>query len=66
MNWKGRVSTAAVLCPSSQERWPLLERKVKKSLKMRLCVTTPEISATSIAMLAKATIHRPRPASCRV
>lgn len=66
MNWKGRVSTAVALCASSHERWPLLARKVKKSLKMRLCVTTPETIATSIAMAAKATIHRPRGCACRL
>ncbi|MNF05390.1 hypothetical protein D3C80_2051030 [compost metagenome] len=60
MNWKGSVSTATALCASSHERWPFLARKVKKSLKMRLCVTTPEISATNIAMVANATIHTPK------
>ncbi|MNR01969.1 hypothetical protein D3C85_1178050 [compost metagenome] len=66
MNWKGRVSTATALCASSQDRWPFLARNVKKSLKMRLCVTTPDISATSIAMVAKATTHKPSLASCKV
>ncbi|MCY1374706.1 hypothetical protein D9M69_620670 [compost metagenome] len=64
MNWKGKVSTATALCASSQLRWPFFGRKVKKSLKMRLCVMTPDTSATSIAIAAMPTIHKPTVPAC--
>ncbi len=41
IRWKGSASTAVALCASSHERWPFFGRKVKKSLKMRRCVTMP-------------------------
>ena len=50
MNRNGNVSTAVALCASSQLRSPLPGRKVKKSLKMRLCTTTPHTSATNMHM----------------
>ncbi len=40
MKWNGRASTAVALWASSQERWPLPGRKVKKSLKIFLWVIT--------------------------
>ncbi|MNT74200.1 hypothetical protein D3C72_2130000 [compost metagenome] len=64
MNWNGKVSTATALCASSHERWPLAGRKVKKSLKMRLCVMTPLTSATSMARAAMPTIHSPTLPAC--
>ena len=39
-------------------RWPLRGRKVKKSLKMRLCVTMPLKIATSMNIAQKPTIQR--------
>jgi hypothetical protein len=46
------------LCASSHERWPFFARKVKKSLKMRLCVTMPLKIATSMNIAQKPTIQR--------
>ena len=51
--------TATALCMSSQLLCPLLERKVKKSLKIRLWVITPLTSATNMASAAMPTIQRP-------
>ena len=64
MNWNGNVSTATALCASSHERWPLAGRKVKKSLKMRLCVMTPLTSATSMIMVVMPTIQTPMRPAC--
>ena len=50
IRWKGRPSTDSALCASSQERWPLPQRKVKKSAKIFLCVITPLTMATSMNM----------------
>ncbi|MCY1512029.1 hypothetical protein D9M68_464740 [compost metagenome] len=58
MAWYGSASTAVTLCASSQLRWPFFGRKVKKSLKMRLCVTMPLTMATSMNIAQKPTIQR--------
>ena len=58
--WKGNASTAVALCASSQERWPLRGRKVKKSVKIFLCVMTPLTMATNITIVATPTIQRPQ------
>ena len=47
-------------CASSHDRCPLRGRKVKKSAKMRRCVTMPLMIATSIIIAQKLTIQRPR------
>ena len=46
------------LCASSQLRWPFFGRKVKKSEKMRLCVTMPVMIATSMNIAQKPMIQR--------
>ncbi|MCY1377597.1 hypothetical protein D9M69_651800 [compost metagenome] len=58
---KGSANTAVTLCRSSVLRCRGLRgRKVKKSLKMRRCVATPETTPTSMAMAASPTSHLPR------
>ena len=59
MKWKGRPSTDSALCASSQERWPLPPRKVKKSVKIFLCVMTPLTMATSMNIAQSPAIQRP-------
>ena len=58
--WNGKANTAKALCASNQERCPLRGRKVKKSLKIFLCVMTPLMMAMSITMVATPTIQRPQ------
>ena len=58
MIWKGSANTAVALCASNQERCPLPERKVKKSLKIFLWVMMPLIIATNMNMVAMPTIQR--------
>ena len=45
-------------CASSHERWPFFGRKVKKSLKIRLCVITPLTMATNMNIAQKPMIQR--------
>ena len=59
MKWNGRPSTDSAACPSSQERWPLPQRKVKKSAKIFLWVITPLTMATSMNIAHRPTIQRP-------
>ena len=58
MAWKGSPKTDSALCASSQERWPLPPRKVKKSIKIFLCVITPLTMATSMNMAQKLASQR--------
>ena len=59
MAWKGRPNTDSALCASSQERCPLPHRKVKKSMKIFLCVMTPLTIATSMNIAQKPASQRP-------
>ncbi|MNI43605.1 hypothetical protein D3C73_979400 [compost metagenome] len=59
MKWNGRPSTEAAAWPSSHERWPLPQRKVKKSAKIFLWVMTPLTMATSMNIAHTPTIQRP-------
>ena len=58
--WYGSASTALTLCASSQLRCPLFQRSVKKSAKMRLCVTTPEMIAPSMNIAQTPASQRPQ------
>ncbi|MCY1429525.1 hypothetical protein D9M71_454460 [compost metagenome] len=58
IRWNGSESTASALCPSSQLRWPLPRRRVKKSAKIFLWVITPLTMATSMNIVQKQTNQR--------
>ena len=59
--WNGSARTAVMLCASNHERWAaLVGRNVKKSLKMRLWVITPETIATSMNIAQSPANHRPQ------
>jgi len=59
MKWNGSPNTDSALCASSHERWPFPQRKVKKSVKIFLCVMTPLTMATSMNMAQKPASQRP-------
>ena len=60
IRWNGSPNTDTALCASSQERWPLPQRKVKKSMKIFLCVITPLTMATSMNIAAAPASQRPQ------